>query len=244
MTRISHVFYETKDRKYKLALPANQTINIFLSDSRRERHMVEVALEMGLLGHSDDPLASLIHSSSVRLDDGDKSGQISELANNQQRFVETVLGRNPLDLVAYFQYRAYAESVNGYLSRVSGARLGSIQWDNQKGMVVVHNTGQIRSVFALTQGEVEVVKLSGALSHVEQKRFPFQVISSESLDLLDQEHKFRFFNELLSAAQPGSQVVVLCTKMDVACSPLATFHTGPVIDLDAEENIHPINEEA
>jgi hypothetical protein len=47
----------------------------------------------------------------------------------------------------------------------------------------------------------------------------------------------RFYTELFSAVQPDSQVILVCTKMDVLCSPLVTFHSGPVIDLDDKEEI-------
>jgi hypothetical protein len=233
--RIKKLFWEANGSEHQVELPADQVINIVVSENEMERQLFITGIEVSIFGFSEDPYASLIKTCSVSFDNEDKAGQMAKPVIDHQLFVERVCGQDPLDLVEYAAYGTYAKNFNGFLGRLSGGHLKGIRWDREVGMVVEQHNGKTRSVFALTRGEIQEIKCGAILSQIQLRLCPFHIIMADSLKLLDHELTNRFYSELLAALQPDSQVILVCRKLDVLCSPLVTFHSGPIIDLDDKE---------
>ena len=240
--RISKLFWEANGNEHQVELPADQVINIVVSENEMERRLFVAGIEVSIYGFSEDPCASQIKTCSLLFDNGERAGPQTNLAIDHREFIERVCAQDPLSLVEYATYGTYAKTVNGFLGRLSGGRLTSIRWDPRIGMVVEHHNGKTRSVFGLSEDEIEIIRLSAVLSHLRLRLYPFQIITSDSLKLLDHDHITRFYSELFAAVQPNSQLLLVCKKLDVLCSPLLTFHRGPIIDLDDKEDVRAESE--
>lgn len=240
--KIVRIFYASDHGSDEVLLPADQVMTAVVSNYEAERRLLLVGAELALFKVTEDPHGYLVKASSITFDNGIEYeypfGRLSKegkLPFDHQQYVDHVYGQGPVDIIECVKQGTYRERFNVFLKTLSGGWMRAIRWDREMGLVIEHQKGVMRSVFAMSPGELETIKLAGRLVDFEQNRYPAQIFTDESLGLLDPDHMVRFCAALQEALRPNSQFVFLGKLMDVLGSPLATLQNIPIIDLDNKE---------
>jgi hypothetical protein len=246
--KLKTIYFETENDICQIELPTAQAVTAVASNSEMNRQVLVTAIELGLFNFSDDPYAGIIKNASVVLDKpsqseapGQAAGQNTDLLGNHQGYLDHVLGRNPLDIIDYLRRGEYSRHVDRFLRRLSGGRMMAMKWDGVMGLAVKQEN-LTRSIFALTQLDLEILRLSARLVDIlDPLRYPIQIVTGESLTLLDHDHLVRFTTELQDLLQPGMQIILVCKLMDVLGSPLASLPGLRIINLDGKEDSYGQN---
>jgi hypothetical protein len=238
--KILKIVYETDYRSYEATFSNDPSITFVTSQIEIERRQVVAGIELALFKATDDSCGPLVKQSLVQFDNGFEYeyplGQFNKegkLPFDHQQFLDFLVGQDPMDTIVYAAGGPYTKKTNENLRRLSVGRMAAIRWDSSVGMVIEHGNGRMRSVFATSAGERSLINLSTRLTDIELKRHPFHIISSESIGLLDPDHAARFYEALLDARQPESQIIFLGRLLDVLGTPLTkAIPNIPVIDLE------------
>ena len=231
--------FETDNGAYSAPLEPDEVVNILTSEFQTVRRQVEVAAELAFFKRTDDSCGPLIRKGAVYLDNGDIHGyplgrydQEGDLPFDWQQFVNSVRGQDGFDLIAYLSCDAYAKEYAAILKRLTEGRMQAIGWDRNSGMVVEHGNRKTRSVFAMSEGEIQILKVAAILVDLKMRRYPFQFVAAEMLALLDPDYTERFYKELLGMLQQERQVIFVCRMSDFLTTPLAGMKGIRVVDLD------------
>jgi len=231
--RIKRVFFETDYAKYDVTLP-DHPLAVFMSENATLRKAFVVSIEKGLFIVSDDPWAFLVKNSLVLFDENPGPEKQSttnkelDIFNNHQQYQEHVLEHQP-NLVKYMKDNRYSTELNGFLEKISGGRFKGLRCSQTAGLVVEHQSGRTSSVFSLAKDEIEWIKYSSMLTDLTGG-IKFQIISHESIGLLDSPTLAIFAADLRPLLHKDAQVLLVGDLFDVLKMPTKDI---PVVSIDA-----------
>jgi hypothetical protein len=242
--KINQLTYKTKYSNHCVPFEADAPFTAVVSCKDLERSFFTATMELALYKTTDSPCGPLVTQCYMSMSDDhvhsypsaifDKEGN---LPGDRQEFRDHVLGQAPFETIQYLRHGQYEKEFNAVLKRLSGGRFSAIKWDSAAGMVVEHQNGVTRSIFDMFPGDLEVLKFTARIVDLRMLRYPFQIVTGESLALLDRDHLVRFATELLELPRQEIQVVFVCGLMDVLCSPLAGLPGMRIVDLDDRQEI-------
>jgi len=242
--KITRIKFKTDYQNYDLSFSSEEPMVAVISQQETERRLVTAAAELTLYKRTNNPYGHLVRESSIYLDNGDVHGyplgrfdQEGELLDDNQQFQDHVLGLKPFDMIEFARHGPYESEFNAMLQRLSQGRFTAVRWDTSLGLVVATKTGGTRSIFAMSEGELEIIKVSARLVDLRMGRYPVQFFTSESLTLLDQNHMAKFCSELAETIDKNMQVLFVCKLVDILDSSLAELPGLRVIELDTKEGI-------
>jgi hypothetical protein len=244
--KIKQLTYNVGSCSYCVPFEADEPFTAVVSSKGLGSSFI-MAVELALLKEMGPSGGPLVTQFSMSKDDGhiqsypstifEKEGN---LPGDRQVVLDHILGQAPFEIIEYLRHGQYEKEFNAVLIRLSGGKFSAIKWDAAAGLVV--ENGITRSIFALSPRELEVLKFSARLVDLILLRYPIQIVTGESLALLDRDHQVRLAAELLELPRHEIQVILVCGLMDVLGSPLSGLPGLRIINLDDKEEIYGQNQ--
>lgn len=240
--KITQICYETEYRSFDLDLSDDEAIVFVISRFQSERDFFVSSIEKAIYGTSGNEYEGLIEKSAISFDNGSKysfpesRAQKQPAPFTQESFRAHVLGDNPFDAPENdLQNKIYKKSFENYLAQLSGGRMTGLRWDREKGLLLEQGNFGVRLIQETSRGEYEQIRLAAMMSDIVTGRFQLQIITTRSLDLLEEIVARRLFKELAEITNENVQIFVVCTLRNVLGFP-SGFRSPLVHDLDALES--------
>lgn len=238
--KISCLKYYVEGLNYNVPLESDSAITVVVSNDAAKRQAFIAGMEIAFYGWTENSFGSLVEQSVAYLDNGrayggihtDHSDQECGIPADHEDFLNHVLGKNALDLIEYFRNGEYIHTYDLFLCYMSGNRMCTIGWDFDIGMVIENRQGKCTSIFCTSVEEQEMLRLAARITDLDLGRYPLQVITVESLAMLNPEHLDRFYSALMDTLRPEMQVIFVWDSEGFLSSPLADVKDVCVVDLD------------